>query len=195
MDNIKEYCDYLTSFKRTNDVSIDTCHNLLIFGLLVSHKPERVLELGIGNGYVTNAIMSAIKYNGVGSLDTVDSFHDWNMSTKEDLAKILKEIDKIGTHIYAPVLEQVFVKQVPDNTYDFIISDADHHHVGEWTDEIWRIGKPNAVIIVHDIYSYRSPFNYVVEAGKLKKPVFIFNKSSRPDEQCENGMAVILNGK
>jgi len=27
MDNIKEYCDYLTSFKRTNDVSIDTCHN------------------------------------------------------------------------------------------------------------------------------------------------------------------------
>ena len=62
MENIRSYCNYITDFKRINGVSIDMCHNILIFGLVVSSKPERALELGIGRGYVTNSIMSALKY-------------------------------------------------------------------------------------------------------------------------------------
>ena len=89
----------------------------------------------------------------------------------------------------------IFVSKAESDTYDFIVSDADHSHSGEWTDHIWRIAKPDAIIVVHDIFSYTSPYKYVSEAKRLGKPTMIFNKSSRKDEECNNGLAIIANRK
>lgn len=195
MTNIQSYYNYICSFKRDNDVSVDTCHSMLIFGLLTSYKPARVLELGIGNGYITKCILYALRYNLFGRLDTVDSFHDWSNHNDPKLISMIKELERLCAIIHAPITEHDFVYSVPKDTYDFVMSDADHHHAGEWTDQVFHITKPGGIIVVHDIHAYKSPFNYVLEARRLNKPVIVLDKSSREDESCKNGLAIIHNIK
>lgn len=196
MKNFEAYANFVTSFKAANDVSIDSCHGMLVFSLIVSHKPKRVLELGIGNGYTTKTILYALRYNGSGVLDTIDNFHDWGGNGSDPvIVRTLREIKELGASVYAPIAEKTFVFGVAENTYDFVVSDADHHHCGEWTDQIFRITRPNGIIVVHDVSSYTSPHRYVDEAKRLGKPFMVFAESSRKDETCANGIAVIHNTK
>jgi uncharacterized protein YkvS len=59
-------------------VKMDDCHIELIYGLLISHKPKKVLEVGIGSSVVTNRIIEAFDYNDIEvDLTCVDNFTDW----------------------------------------------------------------------------------------------------------------------
>lgn len=70
--NLLELVVNSTRLSRRN-VAVDVNHTILLFGLLISAKPKTVLGVGIGSGLVTRTILSALRYNGVGSLTSVDN--------------------------------------------------------------------------------------------------------------------------
>lgn len=187
MHNIKQFCDFICDFKKTA-VSIDVCHNMLLFGAVMSHKPDRILELGIGDGYTTMSLLYGIKFNGKGSLVSIDNYSYRNQAA-------LDMLKKAGANIVAPVGEEEFVKSQADDAYDFLVSDADHNNSGKWTDDIFRIVRNDGVIFVHDIFYNPSVTMYLKECQRLNKPYFLFNSSSRKDEECELGWLMIKNTK
>ena len=44
-------------------VAIDECHLDLVYGLVRSHKPENVLEIGVGSGRTTAYLSKALEKN------------------------------------------------------------------------------------------------------------------------------------
>ena len=48
---------------RPNGAAIDIPHGVLILGALMSSKPQSIVELGIGTGFVTSLIFQGIEYN------------------------------------------------------------------------------------------------------------------------------------
>ena len=55
-------------FANGHDASIDACHATLLLGVLLSAKPQNLLEIGIGPGLATRTMLSAIEYNRIGKL-------------------------------------------------------------------------------------------------------------------------------
>ena len=171
--------------------SIDLCHGLTILGTAVSAKPKSILELGVGRGFVTNILLDAIEFNGIGELTCVDNLHDDFPLT------LFGNLRNRGAKIIEPISEKDFVFQTEENTYDFLMSDADHNHAGEWTDQIFKIMKPNSFMFFHDITNpgYPNLLNYETRAKELNKPYYIFNQESRFDERCWAGLLMIINTK
>jgi hypothetical protein len=46
-----------------DSVAVDQCHLDLVYGLVVSHKPKSILELGVGSGRTTRTLIRAAEYN------------------------------------------------------------------------------------------------------------------------------------
>lgn len=40
--------------------------------------------------------------------------------------------------------ERDFVMSTKENEFDFLVSDGDHNHAGEWVEDIFRIMKPDS---------------------------------------------------
>lgn len=57
--------------------AIDFAHAHLVAGLVLAHKPEAVLELGVGSAYLTRVILEALRQNRHGCLTSVENFFDW----------------------------------------------------------------------------------------------------------------------
>lgn len=190
MDGIKDFFNYVLSFERKNAISIDLCHNVLLFGAILSSKPNKVLELGIGNGYSTKCILAALKYNQMGALTSVDNFYDWKGRKPDHV----DELQAMGANIIVEA-ERAFVHNAESNTYDFIMSDADHDHAGEWVDQIVRIAKNDAIIFVHDVFYTPSVNKYLQYCQHNNIPHFVFNKSSLLNESCHNGLLMFRNKK
>jgi predicted O-methyltransferase YrrM len=172
-------------------ISVDACHGLTIFGAAVSAKPESLLELGVGGAFVTNLLLDAIEFNEKGSLTCVDSLHD------DFPPNLFDGIKERGANVIAPIEEKDFVFSVKENTYDFLMSDADHNHAGEWTDQIFKIMKPDSIMFFHDVTNpgYPNLLNYQKRAEELGKPFYLFNSDSRSDERCWRGLLMIVNKK
>ena len=188
MNNIKNYFDFISNFDWKNN-SIDLCHNVLLVGTVISSKPTNILELGIGSGYVTKSLLHAIRYNGIGKLTTVDNFHDGPIDG------LVNELKEMGANVCAPITEEKFVRSAKTDEYDLLVSDADHTHSGEWVEEIYRIVKPNGIMFFHDIFYTESVNRYLKMAISTNRPHFVFNSSSRPNEECTNGWLMVKNTK
>jgi hypothetical protein len=61
----------------SHPVSVDLAHNALLLGAVASLKPDEVLELGLGAGYTSGAILQALTWNRKGRLTIVDNWYDW----------------------------------------------------------------------------------------------------------------------
>ncbi len=194
MQALQQYFSFLQSFDDAGGVAIDRSHALLLFGALVSRKPERVLELGIGSGFVSWALVYGIRYNGRGSLTSVDSWLDWK-GTEPPVAEALR---REGVNVVAPVSEEEFVRKSPSDRYDFLVSDADHRRSGSWIDEHLRITRHDAFLFFHDT-NHEDRFRglHAIERriAALQLPHFHFTESSRPDERCERGWLFAVNRK
>src|ERR1700737_3863644 len=77
MHELAPYFHLLSSFDNSNVVAIDLAHNVFLVGAVLARKPERVLELGIGSGYVTTSLLHALRFNRKGRLTSVDNWFDW----------------------------------------------------------------------------------------------------------------------
>ena len=205
--NLKSYFKYILHFKDNtvpfeecrntltnmlNVGTIDRCHSILLFGALISKKPENVLELGVGIGYVTNAIALALKYNGKGKLTSVDNWCD----SYDIEPKWINRFRKLGVRIPAPVSEEDFVRKSHSDTFDFIVSDADHLNAHKWIDETLRILKNDGFAFFHDTNNKEYKLDLVVERVKeLGLPHYHFIEKSRPDEKNDRGWLFVINKK
>ena len=154
--------------------AIDLNHIILILGTLLSAKPENILELGIGTGKVSEILIQGIKYNKKGYLTCVDNLWDLGGNLSNEIFESLKKrnISIIKSD------EKDFVYRTGDNSYQFLVSDADHKNSGNWCHEIFRIMSPNSFLFFHDINNeYVNSLNYIKIAKELNKPYYLFNTS------------------
>lgn len=189
MVNIEKFYKYLCSHERGR-VEVDLVHNCLIFGAVLSSKPTNALELGIGRGYATRAILYALKYNQIGKLTSVDNWHDW----KGEEPGHIDELRDLGVNVVAPIDEGEFVRSQSANSYDFLLSDSSHRHAGEWAEDVFRIMKPDSIMFFHDV-KCPSPKIYVELSKERKLSHFIFSKSSLANESCKDGLLMVINGR
>lgn len=183
------------NLNRPNNAAIDIPHGMLILSTLLSAKPKNILEIGIGTGFITKLLLEGITYNQVGELTTIDNFHDLGGNLPNSTLRELQGQSNIK--IIAPVEEKDFVFRSEENQFDFLVSDGDHLHAGEWVDQIFKIIKPNSFMFFHDVNNpgYPNLMNYKTLSDKYNKPNFLFTKSSRADEECERGILMVLNLK
>lgn len=175
---------YTMSF--LDKISIDSNHIELIYALIICHKPNSVLELGIGSGNTTHKIIEAFKYNGIETnIDCVDNFYDWAGQIPDHI-KDIKSINLIVTD------EKTFIDEC-SKTYDFIISDADHEHTHLWTEKTIGLLNPNGILIYHDITNNTYPnLHSILDFVKSKGYRFmLFNQNSRSTERCDRGLLII----
>ena len=103
----------------------------------------------------------------------------------------------VGAKGYILAEEKDFVFSIEENQFDFIVSDGDHLHAGEWAEQIFKILKPDSFMFFHDVNNpgYPNLMNYKILADKYNKPNFLFKESSRADEDCQRGTLMIINKK
>ncbi len=193
LDALDDYFGFLRDFGR-NPVAIDVAHNLFLIGALVARKPEQVLELGIGSGYVTWSLLHGLRYNRRGRLTSVDNFLDW----KGAEPPYVQELRDGGAEIIAPMEEKEFVFGAPSDAYDFMVSDADHSRSGTWIDEHLRIVRHDGFMFFHDTNhqtKYKSLKLIEKRIRELRLPYFHFTENSRPDERCDRGWLFAINRK
>jgi predicted O-methyltransferase YrrM len=173
-----------------NHTAIDKCHAMMIYGSALAHKPRRILELGIGTGLVTGALLSAIGYNGLGDLTCVDICLDFGGEEPTHF-DCLREA---GARIVI-ARERDFLSEAQADSFDFLVSDADHSAV--WIEEYFRVTASGAICFFHDTNTldYAGLYGIAGYAERAGYSHFHFTRSSRPDERCERGILMVVNGK
>jgi predicted O-methyltransferase YrrM len=191
---LRDYSEMLLAFEDPRNFALDRAHNLFLFGAVVARKPTSVLELGIGSGFTTRALVHALRYNGRGTLTAIDNWAD-HAGVEPPMAA---ELRAAGVNIVAPVMEEAFVRSAPDDAYDLLVSDADHRRSGTWIDEHLRIVRHDGFMFFHDTNhenSYKLLGLVEKRVRELGLPFFHFTESTRADERCEWGWLFAINKK
>lgn len=171
--------------------AIDKIHAATIFGCCLSAKPKHILELGVGTGLVTDALLSAIDHNGVGELMCLDSWLDYGGNEPA----FWQGFRERGARITV-MHERLFLEKTPDDTYDFLMSDADHG--GNWCSEHFRVTRKGSICFFHDTNSPdQYPGLYAIEeyARSHGYGYFHFKERTRDDEQTHRGLLMVINNK
>src|SRR5437870_3271400 len=145
-------------------VTVDLAHNALLLGAVASLKPDQVLELGLGAGYTSRAILQALTWNQKGWLTIVDNWYDWQGSEPPH-AQPLREA---GVRIVISN-EESFVKGCESDTYDLLVSDGDHSRSHLWLDEQLRIVRPGGLMFFHDTANADFPNLATIVKGIQKR--------------------------
>ena len=192
MQALQEYFAVLNDKNFTsNSVAIDLCHNMFMMGALLSKKPDDVLELGIGSGFVTVSLIHGLRYNGKGKLTCVDNWKDEWGADSDDVARLRMA----GVNVVAPVEERTFLSECPSDSYDFLISDADHFNSGTWVDEHLRVVRSGGFLFFHDTNELESFPNMALitkRVQELNLYHYHFKQSSRSEERCERGWLFVI---
>jgi predicted O-methyltransferase YrrM len=179
-------------FGKDDWVKIDKAHSDLIYGLVVASKPSSIIEFGLGGGESTDSILRGVEFNqNSPTYSLVDNWLDFGGKVP---AAVLKRYQ--GRVNLITAAEKDFVFSTTEK-YDFILSDADHHHTQDWFDHVYdNLLVPNGVLIYHDIDFFESEFpnlrQIYFRAVERKLAFHLFNKNSRPEERCQRGLVVIF---
>ena len=99
------------------NVAVDDCHLDLVYGLIRSHKPDNVLEMGVGSGKTTVVLIKALKKNeNLKKLTLVDNWIDWKGNKPTHIQELEEYIDIVESD------EKEFLFSC-DKSFDFIFSD------------------------------------------------------------------------
>jgi predicted O-methyltransferase YrrM len=187
------YLQLLTNFDDRNPVALDKAHNLFVVGLILATKPKRILELGIGSGFLTSSIIYALQYNRLGTLTSVDNWFD----TYGVEPHLVTELRKAGVDCVVSG-EEEYVRNAPTNHFDILISDGDHYNSPKWLDQHLRIVRPQGILLFHDTNN-----NSMFPALSSIEPALIelglwcyhFTANSRHGERCDRGLLFAINRK
>jgi predicted O-methyltransferase YrrM len=174
-------------------VKVDVAHATMLTALVQANKPKTVLEIGIGGGQGTDAILAGLAFNQqVFQYVLVDNWHDWHGQRPEGVT------EKYGSMInIVDSAEKDFVFST-DKTFDFIMSDGDHHHADQWFEHVFtELVNPGGILIYHDINLFDADafqnlnqiYHRCQEYGLRHH---LFNRNSREDERCQRGLLVIF---
>jgi spermidine synthase len=179
-------------FGEDESVKIDTAHAELIYGLIVSSKPKKILELGLGGGKSADAIIKGINYNQNNSeFSIVDNWLDFGSNMPDG---VLEKYSKYANIITSNENDFIFsCKQ----KFDFIFSDADHYSTDQWFKYVYdEILEDNGILVYHDVNLFEPIFenlkNILSKCIEEKLNYVIFNKNSKPSERCHRGLLVIF---
>lgn len=180
-------------FGQDEGVKIDQAHADLLRGLIVSHKPKTILEMGVGGGQGTDAMLDGLDYNQQPYEYTlVDNWMDFGYIQPPEVAERYGSKVKIITSD-----EREFVFSCKDK-FDFIMSDADHMRTDQWFEYVYsELLNSDGILVYHDINLFDadafknliSIYDKCKEFGLSHK---LFNANSLPDERCQRGLLVIF---
>ncbi len=170
--------------------AIDFSHALFVAGLLASQKPTDVLELGVGSGYLTQVLLSALSANMRGQLTSVDNFIDWEKSKPAHIIALQKKYPGWKLAIGD---ESEFLRRAPTAAYDCVVSDGDHPNGYQNAPEVFRVCRVGGAIVFHDTNSdlFRLLARLPARCRALGFPCAHFIARSRPDENTHRGMLVV----
>jgi predicted O-methyltransferase YrrM len=117
-------------------------------GAVLSKKPESILELGIGTGFITRSLIAAVGFNGKGRITSVDNWGDFGGKEPHWIGELRDNGVTVAVNS-----EEGFLRECPSDEYDFLISDADHLNSGRWLSEHLRVSRNNAFLFFHDTNS------------------------------------------
>ena len=182
-------------FGNNENVKIDLVHAHLVSGLVASQKPTSILELGIGGGRATDQILASIDFNQNNPKYTlVDNWCDFGFKMPYEVKD--RYSDKINI-ITSDEKDFVFSTK---EKYDFIMSDADHHHTNEWFKYVYdNLLMDEGILLYHDVNlfpeidgSFPNLLDILEECKKENIHHKLFNKSTIPGERCHRGLLVIF---
>ena len=172
-------------------MAVDPAHCIFLFGTVLARKPHDVLDLGIGTcGYTSRLILQALKYNQRGRLTCVDNWLGFGGSEQE-VARVLRSL---GAEVVRQA-EEDYVKGCPDDSFDLLVSDADHDRSHLWVKDHMRITRHDGFMFFHDTNNRLFPNLHAIESEIKHLPYFHFKESTRPDEECERGWLFAVNKK
>ena len=179
-------------FRTNTVVKVDKAHAEVLYGLVCGQKPTNVLELGLGAGESTDAILRALQQNEQPYQYTlVDNWADHGHRMPDGVMELYGSKVSIVT-----ANEKDFVFQCRD-TYDFIFSDADHQHANEWFEYVYdHLLRPEGILLYHDI-NLLEPFlpnllEIYYTCIQKKYHFKLFNRNSIPGERCHRGLLAIF---
>ena len=114
----------LSEIMKSTVAQMMPCEKVLLYALVSSRKPKRVLEIGAGNGGSAQIIVAALDANCAGKLVSIDPgilpmLIDWeSISHRADLI--------IG---YSPVMLGD-ARMIAGGYFDFVFIDGDHGYGG-----------------------------------------------------------------
>lgn len=168
---------------------IDNSHVHLIFGLIVAQKPRSVLEFGFGSGCSSHSITEAIRYNqNDARYVIVDNWLDYNGQRPDHLLGWYKEAEFVTSD------EKDYVDSCKDK-FDFILSDADHHHTDQWFKDVYnRLLVKGGILVYHDVTNPMFPnlrgiMSQCRDVGTAPR---LFDQNSVSGERCDRGLLVIF---
>ena len=181
-------------FGTDESVKIDLAHAALIQSLVVCNKPESILEIGLGGGKSTDAILDGVAFNAISPYQytLVDNWFDWNGVRPEGVD------EKYGKKLHIVDMDEREFVFSTKKTYDFIMSDGDHHRTDQWFEHVYEnLLNPGGILIYHDVNfidddAFKNLQNIHHKAVEYGLKFKLFNKNSRPDERCQRGLMVIF---
>ena len=168
--------------------SMDIAHAALIASTVLSLKPARVLELGIGTAYLSKALLLALQYNGRGTLTCVDNWYDWSGHRPQHIT----ELETLGAKVVCNS-EESFVHSSAGDQFDVVISDADHFRSHCWFEETLALVAPAGVAFFHDTNQpqvFAGLATLPERANELGLGSRHFTASSS-GERCERGLLMV----
>mgnify|MGYP006275148527 CR=1 FL=1 len=173
-----------------NYVEMDAVHINLIKSTAMALKARDMLELGIGSGKVTTALLEASMATGYGQVTVVDNWIDWGGAQPPTIHGAAPYIFVNRLQTITQSEKDFIEKQQGVTQFDLIVSDADHQHSHEWWRKTMALLKYGGVAFFHDVCNKDFPklntMVYDIDAAGYHTK--IFNASSHPFERCERGL-------
>ena len=91
--------------------------------------------------------------------------------------------------------EETFVRACPADTFDVLVSDADHRRSGTWLAEHLRIVRDGGFLFFHDTNNPQWPTLIDLQERVKHLSHYHFVQKSRGDERCERGWLWVVNRK
>jgi hypothetical protein len=185
----------MATFGQDESVKVDIAHSNLLTGLVMANKPKYVLELGVGGGRSTDAILAGLEYNQqLFKYTLVDNWYDFGFVMPEEVG------NKYGSTVEIVTSDEKDYVFSHVKNFDFIMSDADHHNTNEWFEHVYdNLLMDGGILCYHDINLVEESFVNLREIyNKCQErniTHMLFNKNSLPYEKCQRGLLVIFKNK
>jgi len=123
--------------------------------LILRHKPQRLLEIGVSSGASSVVMLNAIKNFGSAKLYSIDYCKKWYIYPKKNTGFVVEHYPQLKTeyNLYAGGMAYKFIEEISaEQKIDFAFIDAAHSLPGEILDVLMILPflSDDAIIVFHD---------------------------------------------